>query len=291
MTIQYKLIEDGTIAPPSLPRSMRYKKFQALDTDTGEPLTVYEWAKRIIENPIVSDTLSYLFLPAQGEEQPDLHAHSHTAKAVASSSSDPSNYAAVFFETPVATAKTAKTQHMEFVFVDAPQLYRFVQRIGPDAHAFEEHFQKCNTELGETAVQVTTACAFSNLGGTSVLISPRPLESSSSSTTVEPNLAMYTDLASFIRGGVVNSKTENATTISTFHRQVRETWQLATYELLHRLGLEPENESTHGQRQDDSHPVWFSTSGMGVPWLHFRLDHRPKYYTFTPYKLQEHSSP
>ena len=27
-------------------------------------------------------------------------------------------------------------------------------------------------------------------------------------------------------------------------------------------------------------PVWLSTSGMGVAWLHFRLDQRPKYYTY-----------
>mmetsp|Transcript_9405 Transcript_9405/g.21189 ORF Transcript_9405/g.21189 Transcript_9405/m.21189 type:complete len:541 (+) Transcript_9405:444-2066(+) len=27
-------------------------------------------------------------------------------------------------------------------------------------------------------------------------------------------------------------------------------------------------------------PVWLSTSGMGVPWLHVRLDSSPKYYTY-----------
>jgi hypothetical protein len=30
-------------------------------------------------------------------------------------------------------------------------------------------------------------------------------------------------------------------------------------------------------------PVWLSTSGLGVPWLHFRFDSRPKYYTHEPY--------
>lgn len=30
--------------------------------------------------------------------------------------------------------------------------------------------------------------------------------------------------------------------------------------------------------------VWVSTSGLGVPWLHVRLDARPKYYQFQGYK-------
>jgi hypothetical protein len=30
-------------------------------------------------------------------------------------------------------------------------------------------------------------------------------------------------------------------------------------------------------------PTWLSTAGMGVPWLHVRLDSRPKYYAFRPY--------
>ena len=31
-------------------------------------------------------------------------------------------------------------------------------------------------------------------------------------------------------------------------------------------------------------PVWLSTAGAGVPWLHVRLDDRPKYYGFGPYR-------
>ena len=32
-------------------------------------------------------------------------------------------------------------------------------------------------------------------------------------------------------------------------------------------------------------PVWLSTEGSGVPWLHIRLDSRPKYYHHQPYTL------
>jgi hypothetical protein len=31
-------------------------------------------------------------------------------------------------------------------------------------------------------------------------------------------------------------------------------------------------------------PVWVSTSGLGIFWLHVRLDDRPKYYTHAPYR-------
>jgi hypothetical protein len=32
-------------------------------------------------------------------------------------------------------------------------------------------------------------------------------------------------------------------------------------------------------------PVWLSTHGFGVPWLHLRLDRRPKYYAWRPYRV------
>lgn len=31
-------------------------------------------------------------------------------------------------------------------------------------------------------------------------------------------------------------------------------------------------------------PFWLSTAGLGVYWLHVRLDQRPKYYRYAPYK-------
>lgn len=34
----------------------------------------------------------------------------------------------------------------------------------------------------------------------------------------------------------------------------------------------------------DSRPAWLSTAGAGVPWLHVRLDDRPKYYAHGPYR-------
>lgn len=38
------------------------------------------------------------------------------------------------------------------------------------------------------------------------------------------------------------------------------------------------------QRRIGSKPVWLSTAGGGVAWLHVRLDDRPKYYAYAPYR-------
>ena len=38
------------------------------------------------------------------------------------------------------------------------------------------------------------------------------------------------------------------------------------------------------QRRLGAKPVWLSTAGAGVAWLHMRLDDRPKYYGYAPYR-------
>ena len=38
------------------------------------------------------------------------------------------------------------------------------------------------------------------------------------------------------------------------------------------------------QQKLNKQPIWVSTSGLGVHWLHVRLDSCPKYYCFEPYK-------
>jgi hypothetical protein len=37
-------------------------------------------------------------------------------------------------------------------------------------------------------------------------------------------------------------------------------------------------------RRVGAKPVWLNTAGAGVSWLHVRLDNRPKYYGFGPYR-------
>mmetsp|Transcript_36459 Transcript_36459/g.57191 ORF Transcript_36459/g.57191 Transcript_36459/m.57191 type:complete len:199 (-) Transcript_36459:231-827(-) len=40
----------------------------------------------------------------------------------------------------------------------------------------------------------------------------------------------------------------------------------------------------HAKDKANQQPLWLSTSGLGVHWLHVRLDQRPKYYTHNPYR-------
>lgn len=40
-------------------------------------------------------------------------------------------------------------------------------------------------------------------------------------------------------------------------------------------------------RREERGRVWLSTSGLGVSWVHVRLDRRPKYYTHQPYRRAE----
>ena len=65
----------------------------------------------------------------------------------------------------------------------------------------------------------------------------------------------YPHLAAFLRGAG--------------KQQVRELWRRRAQEMLRSIG---------------ERPVWLSTAGGGVAWLHVRLDSRPKYYSHAPYR-------
>lgn len=86
---------------------------------------------------------------------------------------------------------------------------------------------------------------FPNLGGDARLIVPAP----------RVDAANYGHLASFLRGAPSS--------------QVHALWAALASAVLANTG--------------DS-PIWLSTAGFGVAWLHVRLDTRPKYYRHRPYK-------
>ena len=85
---------------------------------------------------------------------------------------------------------------------------------------------------------------FPNLGGDALLIAP---------TAQAPDKS-YPHLAAFVR--------------SAPDDQQHAFWRTIGTTLADRLGRDP---------------LWLSTNGLGVAWLHARLDSRPKYYTFEPY--------
>ena len=69
-------------------------------------------------------------------------------------------------------------------------------------------------------------------------------------------LFSFAHLASFVRDGGASAQAD---------RFLRATGEA----VLERLG---------------TRPLWVSTSGAGVYWLHLRLDSDPKYYTYSPYR-------
>jgi len=89
--------------------------------------------------------------------------------------------------------------------------------------------------------------AFPNLGNDAVLVVPLP--------TDQRLAADYVHLAAFVRRAPAE--------------QVHELWRVVGAAMEARLG---------------DKPVWLSTAGMGVAWLHVRLDSRPKYYGFDEYR-------
>lgn len=97
--------------------------------------------------------------------------------------------------------------------------------------------------------QTETVLTFPNLGGDAVLVVPAP--------RTETNA--YTHLANFLREAPQS--------------QVGAFW--------YTVGM------TMQSRVSNS-PTWLSTAGLGVSWLHLRLDSRPKYYRYEPYKAERH---
>jgi len=91
---------------------------------------------------------------------------------------------------------------------------------------------------------------FKSLGADATLVVPSPLTSSGSDHNC------YKHLASFVRGAPT--------------RQIDALWEMVGTAL-----------------QNHNGTLWFNTEGSGVAWLHIRLDTRPKYYGYTPYKTSE----
>jgi hypothetical protein len=94
------------------------------------------------------------------------------------------------------------------------------------------------------AAQVSVV-EFSNLGKDAILVVPCPIGPISS----------YGQIGAFVRQAP--------------QPQVHALWELVGAAMQRRLGVKP---------------VWLSTAGAGVSWLHIRLDDRPKYYGYAPYR-------
>lgn len=91
----------------------------------------------------------------------------------------------------------------------------------------------------------SSVVTFTNLGRDAVLVAPVPHGPDS----------QYGHLAAFVRHATLDQK--------------HDLWQAVANAMLDRIS---------------DRPVWLSTAGAGVSWLHVRLDDRPKYYGHRPYQ-------
>ena len=98
-----------------------------------------------------------------------------------------------------------------------------------------------------SAQSAESVIEFANLGGDAALVVPCPREP----------MSAYSQ-------------------ISTFARQAPDDQQ---HKLWSMVGAALE-------RQLGAQPIWLNTSGLGIYWLHIRLDASPKYYTHAPYRNQ-----
>ena len=108
--------------------------------------------------------------------------------------------------------------------------------------------RKAFADQFRTAPASSSVLTFPNLGHDATLVVPLPAPSNTT-----PDDA-YVHLAAFTRGAPT--------------AQQHALWQSVGVAAAARLG---------------PIPFWLSTAGAGVPWLHVRLDDRPKYYGHRPY--------
>ncbi|NQX89304.1 MAG: hypothetical protein HRT77_11630 [Halioglobus sp.] len=112
-------------------------------------------------------------------------------------------------------------------------------------HSPELQVPANGTEFAPNFLSERDVVSFKNLGGDALLIVPCPTSTST-----------------------------NYSHIGAFHRSASDTqlhafWTAVAHAALNRIGTEP---------------VWLSTAGGGVDWLHMRLDDRPKYYRYSPWR-------
>jgi hypothetical protein len=121
---------------------------------------------------------------------------------------------------------------------------RSLAGVEAEPEVFREYFPTSPARARQHATD--GIAVFPNLGGDAVLVAPCPIGPDS----------IYAHLAAFCRQAPAT--------------QQQALWECVSLTLRQRL-RRPE-------------PVWLSTAGDGVSWLHVRLDNQPKYYNYASYR-------
>ncbi len=141
--------------------------------------------------------------------------------------------------------------------VDDLNLYYFAATPRP---VYFEEYLSVETCSGD-GNQPPAGCVFQNLGGDATLVAPMDWSPESSPRKYS---RCYGHLANFVRGAP--------------EMQVVKMWRTLGKLLTEKLLI------SSTAANSNKPPLWFSTAGAGVPYLHFRVDSRPKYYHYDPYK-------
>jgi len=197
-----------------------------------------------------------------------IRAASDLSKIIASSS-----YNSLLFEIPGTSWESSDRDQFEFAIVDKPALAERAEKY-PDRDAFAEHFEKCHDDSNDSTEDSSMVCSFANLGGDAQLVAPLPQQPSRNCC------------APVLGCSVVNDRTYSH--LAAFERnapkcQVSEFWRVGANRMLETLERKHNINTQQGRNVEDNDKTWFSTNGMGVSWLHLRLDGRPKYYDYEPF--------
>lgn len=168
-----------------------------------------------------------------------------------------------FFECPAITAITV-TRDFEFVLIPS----RALSKVKANCRAFSEHL----SEAGNQSV-----VSFPNIGGDTLLIVPCPLLSSN----VIPTTDTADNVTDSIHSHTCSIDTKNSYTyahLADFIKTAPAVQQLQLWKKLAEETIRRLSSLSDGQK------LWISTSGLGVSWLHIRLDSVPKYYNYEPYQ-------
>lgn len=138
---------------------------------------------------------------------------------------------------------------------------RPLAKAKPDPQPFMNHLEECRGYVAN----------FTSLGGYTMLVVP-------CLPNKRESWKHYTSIRPFVGRTQKNSFR---------HTQQRLLWQKVAQCV---LGMVDRNAEC-AAHSDTAPPLWISTSGLEVSWLHVRMDLKPKYISYKPYKLMQATPP
>lgn len=197
---------------------------------------------------------------------------------------------AFFFETtPLAGKHGALPDSVfEMALLPAPAL----AKVRPNANTFSQHYGLSSGRPSGHLYE-HLAVSFYNLGGDAVLVAPTPYSSRHHPqgaskagqyrrSVIHRDLHDYAHLAAFTRSAPPGQQHEFWMQAG---RSIQKEWQ----KRLHGSRASGSSGSSGwGGSPAAPAPLWVSTSGLGVSWLHLRLDEAPKYFQHGEYRSHRH---